>query len=397
MEKRRKSSFVLVYAPTARGGLAEHIHYQATELSRRNINVTVLTTPGFLDGRPHKYAIKKTLINPPVTKSIFVRRLLFLFTIVYNQYYLSIFAFFSKPAFILLESYTEYFSPFWVWGHLLNSSIGIKYIANVHDPVRDYVVGGKSWHKLSVSLAYLPIFGGLIHRELPSPSPVPAHVKIAEAPVGSYELTTSSDLPEIIKNRWNFPDNAFIFLSFGYIRDGKNLDLFMNAQSNFKDVYLVVLGSIANSSSKGMEYYKSVAKHFDISDRVYISDQFVPDEWVEAIFQAADSVLLTYSSAFVSQSGVLNVAAKIKKPILASSGPSPLKDSIERFDLGVFVQPDSIEAIADGIDRILHNKYPTPDWSRYLQYASWETNVDVMIALADIKNVNGNDSYFTKN
>ena len=34
---------VLVFAPSSFGGIAEHVHYQAAELARRGVAVTVLT------------------------------------------------------------------------------------------------------------------------------------------------------------------------------------------------------------------------------------------------------------------------------------------------------------------------------------------------------------------
>ena len=38
---------ILIFAPSPFGGLAEHVHYQASELSRRGFAVTVLCRPDF--------------------------------------------------------------------------------------------------------------------------------------------------------------------------------------------------------------------------------------------------------------------------------------------------------------------------------------------------------------
>ena len=44
-----------------------------------------------------------------------------------------------RPNLVLLDSYVEYLSPFWVWPHWLLARIWrVKYAANLHDPVRNY-------------------------------------------------------------------------------------------------------------------------------------------------------------------------------------------------------------------------------------------------------------------
>jgi hypothetical protein len=59
-------------------------------------------------------------------------------------------------------------------------------------------------------------------------------------------------------------------------------------------------------------------------------------------------VLVTYSAKFRSASGVLNAAVSARKPVLASSGPGPLKTVVEKYHLGVFVNPDDLEEILRG-------------------------------------------------
>ena len=87
---------------------------------------------------------------------------------------------------------------------------------------------------------------------------------------------------------------------------------------------------------------------------------------------------MTYSATFFSQSGVLNIAARAGKPVLASSGPSPLRESVEKFNLGAFVEPDSSDEIRLGIERLLEDPQD-PDWEAYAAYASWNTNVEAIL------------------
>jgi glycosyltransferase involved in cell wall biosynthesis len=282
---------------------------------------------------------------------------------------------------VLLDSYVEYFSPLWIWPHwLLARWRHTRYAANLHDPVRDHRVGPAWWHGLSVRLAYLPLEFVLVHHPLPEPSPVPKRVKVCEVPVGVYEVAPGTLNPRSLRNEWLVPAGARVFLAFGYIRDNKNLDLVLKAMTDVPDVFLVVAGRESSSHSRPLKFYRDLAAGLGIADRVRFFDQFIADNEVAAYYGAADFIVLTYAASFVSQSAVLNVAARLAKPVLASSGPGPLRNSVERFGLGVFVEPDSVPAIAGGMRRLLAGDIPAPAWENYLAYASWRTNAAAILA-----------------
>jgi hypothetical protein len=58
---------------------------------------------------------------------------------------------------------------------------------------------------------------------------------------------------------------------------------------------------------------------------------------------------------------------------LASAAPSPLIESVKKFNLGVTVEPDSAEAMAQGMCH-LASKYPQAHWDDYEAAASWSMN-----------------------
>ena len=88
---------------------------------------------------------------------------------------------------------------------------------------------------------------------------------------------------------------------------------------------------------------------------------------------------LNYNSEFQSASGVLNTAIAYRRPCIASSGEGNLKSVVQKYDLGIFVEPDSAEAIWDGIDRWLRGEMPSPRWEQYEQENSWERNAEIVI------------------
>ena len=431
----------MIFSPTSIGGLAEHTHYQAQALDAiknrtfgdvetPKADVMLLCSPDFLEGRVAVYKKKKVFRSGLYVFSPFAGRIGELLDkslkILGDQWRLTWEIMTRRPDVVLLASYSEYLAPLWILPHwILARLFGVVYVANLHDPVRDYVVGPKWWHDLSVKVAYWPISVGVVHQRLPEPSPVPKHVHVVEAPVGVYDLQESPENPESIRAAWgvrkeksetlklgkaesrNSADcgNALdsgrssldtsaptdvVFLAFGFIRDNKNLDLVICALVENPSAVLVVMGRAQSKKDKPLEFYRNLAVELGVQDRVKFFDGFVPDEKLASYFAAADVVVLTYDKSFHSQSGVLNVAARARRPVLASAGESPLKDCVEKFRLGVFVEPDDMRALKEGIKKISSCEWRAssgePDWQGYEAFASWDVNVaKILDAVESIK------------
>jgi len=235
------------------------------------------------------------------------------------------------------------------------------------------MIGPKWWHKLSVWLAYQPLDFVLVHHELSDRSIVPKRVRVVVAPHGLYEVDLGNHVPQQVRNEWGVHSGQKVFLSFGYVRDGKNLDLAIRALKEVPEAFFVVAGSVASSNDKSFDDYRNLATESGVAERCRFIQGFVSEQEVGRFFAGADFILLSYSSNFHSQSGVLNIAAHARKPILASASPSPMLEAVKKYQLGVIVEPDSYEAIADGIRQLLHDEI-TPDWDAYEAAASWDLN-----------------------
>jgi len=173
-----------------------------------------------------------------------------------------------------------------------------------------------------------------------------------------------------------------VFLAFGQIRDGKNLDLFLRAMTRLpENVKLLVAGKGDSGSSRPPEYYQKMAEELGVAERCRWDIRRIPEDEVGDIFAASDVVLVTYSAKFRSASGVLNAAVSARKPVLASSGPGPLKTVVEKYQLGVFVNPDDFEKILRGASKLLPSSATgkcelafQPEWARYERENSWKEN-----------------------
>lgn len=383
---------VVLHSIHSKGGLTEHVNYQARALACKGHDVVLLGPRDFLQGRTAEYAVER-IYSPLHSQkkgqganrrwfSLIRRTVSFLLT----QWRLAWEVFRRKPDFVLLDSYIEYLSPFWILPHwLLAKFRGVCYVANLHDPVRDFRVGPLWWHNWSVKVAYAPIKIAVVHQRLLGKQVAPQHVSLVEAPVGVYELRESEVDSASIRRAWGAQDGQVVFLSFGFIRDNKNLDLLIKALAENPCALLVVMGSAQSSRNKPLKFYQDLAEEAGVARRVVFREEFVPDEALAGYFAAADVIAITYDSHFHSQSGVLNIAASARRPVIASSGESPLRTAVERFRLGEFVEPDDQVALASGMRRLtldVSGAEPSglrPDWSGYERYASWETNVGIIL------------------
>jgi glycosyltransferase involved in cell wall biosynthesis len=202
----------------------------------------------------------------------------------------------------------------------------------------------------------------------------------------SQSLPATASLCDATPSTPASPD--IVFLAFGQIRDGKNLDLFLRAMTRLpENVKLLVAGKGDSGSSRQPEFYQKLAEELGVGDRCRWDIRRIPDEEVGDIFAACDVVLVTYSAKFRSASGVLNAAVSARKPVLASAGAGPLKSVVEKYHLGVFVKPDDLEEIMKGASKFVPNsateqpatRYQSiatlsPAWERYEKENSWEEN-----------------------
>jgi glycosyltransferase involved in cell wall biosynthesis len=167
------------------------------------------------------------------------------------------------------------------------------------------------------------------------------------------------------------------------VRDGKNLDMAMQALAEVPQAFLVVTGSVASGKEKPFAHYRELAAQLGVLDRCHFAEGFVADDELGKYFAGADFVLLTYAASFHSQSGVLNIAARARKPVLASAAPSPLIESVRKFQLGITVEPDSAAAVVAGMKQLL-SAPPLPRWEEYEAVASWAVNAREVLQAAGL-------------
>lgn len=374
---------LLIYAPVAQGGLAQYVDAQARELQRQGASFAVLAAPEFSQQHSASYPIWPVLRQARScgAGARWVRKMRQGAALIANAWRLAWAVARCRPRWVLLQSYSEYLAPFWIWPHVLLRWLGgTRYAAFLHDPVRDYQLGPGWWHRLCVRLAYWPLELGFVHGPPPAAAQIPRRLRLVEvphgidAPLSPEALAAASAAGAVLRRSWGVRPQQRVLLAFGYVRDNKNLDLLLQAMRDRPHFFLTVAGRTQSDRDRPVAAYRAMARELGIADRVAFDDGFIPQENVAAYFLAADFAVLTYAASFHSQSGVLHLAARYRRPVLASGGDGPLRAAVEKFQLGVFAEPGSVHALARGLDALAEN-LPRPRWEDYAAAASWETNI----------------------
>ncbi len=343
--------------------------------------MTFLTAPGYKVECTPLYEVRRTLRAPRATRPASIRlwrRALCATVVLRNYFHLANVIRQDRFRYVLAGSYAEYMAPLWVNPLRKLAEKGVVFGAVVHDPVRDYVVGPKWWHRWSVAAAYSFLREAFVHEaiELDTVRPMPA-LNTSVVPHGPYRFPEPQRSVEQVRASLRIPRDAKVLLSFGQVRDGKNLDLAIRALAGEPQVYLVVAGKVFSTTQKPVEHYQAIANEAGVAARCCWLNGFIPADQVGDLFQACDAVLLTYDSSFRSASGVLNAAVAYRRPCIASSGHGNLRSMVLRYGLGVLVEPDDSAAIRSGIRRWLDG-IPEPNWGDYARDNSWEMNARVV-------------------
>jgi glycosyltransferase involved in cell wall biosynthesis len=100
----------------------------------------------------------------------------------------------------------------------------------------------------------------------------------------------------------------------------------------------------------GGEYYEDAAPYRALAaaagESVRMLDHYLPDDEVEALFKAADVVVLPYRSA--TQSGVTHVAYALGVPVITTD-VGGLSETVRPGVTGLVVPPENEEALANAI------------------------------------------------
>ncbi|MBP5677423.1 MAG: glycosyltransferase [Bacteroidales bacterium] len=142
-------------------------------------------------------------------------------------------------------------------------------------------------------------------------------------------------------------------LFFGFIRDYKGLDILLKAMADERMVQLGVKLIVAGEFYGDPKPYNDLLRELDISDRVVMHTDFIPDNEVNRYFCSADLVVQPYKTA--TQSGVSQIAYHFEKPMVVTN-VGGLPEIVPDGKCGFVVEPNA-QAVADAIVRYFEENW----------------------------------------
>ncbi len=179
--------------------------------------------------------------------------------------------------------------------------------------------------------------------------------KIYRSELPIYDCYKNDDIPEIskFKSQLGINKDDQVILFFGYVRKYKGLDILLKAfpkiLEKFPNTFLLIVGEFYDNPAN---YFKLIEK-LNITERVKLINQFVPNEDVAKYYLSSDVVVLPYRSA--TQSGILNVAYGFNKPVIVTN-VGGLAEFVIEGKTGFVIKPDSEDEIVKGYEEYLSTK-----------------------------------------
>lgn len=185
----------------------------------------------------------------------------------------------------------------------------------------------------------------------------------SELPVYDCYKPVDESNHQKIKSELGFEPESLVLLFFGYVRKYKGLDVLIEAFPSIlaskPNAKLLIVGEFYDDPKPYLEQIDRL----EIADKVRLINQFVPNEEVAKYYQVSDVVILPYRSA--TQSGILNVAYGFYKPVIVTN-VGGLAEFVEEGKTGFVVDPESPEAILNGVNKFYKTKDKT-DFHQFIE------------------------------
>ncbi|MCA9235135.1 MAG: glycosyltransferase [Planctomycetales bacterium] len=186
------------------------------------------------------------------------------------------------------------------------------------------------------------------------------------------------------------PTDGKYLLSFGHVRDGKNLDLAIQALIEAPDWRLIVAGREQSSGQRPVSWYQDMARQLGVHQRCHWFHEFIETDGIWKFFTASDVALLLYSADFHSASGVLSANAQFGLPVIASGGEGPLCQDVNEYAIGRWLGRPSATGVADALAALPQSiDELSARWRRYCVDHTWSQNAQLVLAGLNMSSASG--------
>jgi len=148
------------------------------------------------------------------------------------------------------------------------------------------------------------------------------------------------------------PQDKSVFLSFGFLHAGKDLETVFRALKEVPDAFLIRAGDPGFNPGLNSA---NLTHRYGILDRIIIKDCYIPEEEKPYYFFAADAIILSYTKQFGSTVSLLWEACRFGTPVIASNN-SQLRQLVEAFQLGLLFTVQDADSLRKAIMRFTNLK-----------------------------------------
>ncbi len=192
-----------------------------------------------------------------------------------------------------------------------------------------------------------------------------------EVPHPVYEIFGNPYTRQQAREHFNLKPNDKVILFFGYVRKYKGLHYVIQAMPGVRDqmnIKLLIAGEFYDDRKKYLEQIEQL----NLQDSVFVFDDYIPNEQVGLYFNAADIVVLPYTSA--TQSGIIQISYNYDKPVITTN-VGGLPEVVKEGKTGFIVPAedvDSLTAAIIGFFKIKNKVTFTNNIKKYKKQFSWD-------------------------
>jgi len=176
--------------------------------------------------------------------------------------------------------------------------------------------------------------------------------RVSVIPLGVEQ--TANIAPQKEARRFlGLPEDKVIFLHFGSLHQGKDIEAVLAAISGIPDVLLIHAGAVAvRMPLTTPQELLDLVHHYGVQDRVIIKDYYIPEEEKKYYFGAADATILSYKRDTWQTTSMLWETAKFSSPTIASD-VGELGELVKRYKLGLVFEAENATSLKHALSRFL--------------------------------------------
>jgi glycosyltransferase involved in cell wall biosynthesis len=196
------------------------------------------------------------------------------------------------------------------------------------------------------------------------------------------EIISKKEARQLLNKKLDLPigEDERIILFFGFIRKYKGLDILLRAMAEPEIKESAIRLLVAGEFYEDGDVYQKLIDELNISEKLILKTDFIPDGEVQYYLCAVDAVVQPYRHA--TQSGVTPLAYHFEKPMIVSNVGS-FSEHVLHEQTGLVTEADPA-SLARAIMRFyeLGEQYFIPHLRSEKKKYSWKNLVNTILGLS---------------